>query len=464
MLSITSNDWATNCEGVRRREFLRIGALGLGGLTLPRMLALASGGLDVVHDKAVVILNLQGGPSQVETFDPKMSAPLEYRAMFGEVKTTLPGVTFGSQFPMLAKLAHKMAVVRSYRHGISSHGPAALHVAAGGNPTGACMASLYSRVAGITNPKTGIPNNTIVIPAAAGPAYKDLSAVPQRVTATGSLPPAYKAFDPSKGSTLLEDMKLNLPNGRFDDRRQLLKEFDKLRRRVDTQIENASAFEQQALNIVLRGISKAFDLSKEDPRTLARYDTGHIKPDAGTMKRNSYAKQFSPVALGKQMLMARRLVEAGCGFLTVTCTGWDMHGGGKEYTVTDGMPVQAPAVDRAASAFIEDIIQRGLYEKVLLVITGEFGRTPTINPKGGRDHWGNLCTLAFAGGGLKMGQVIGASNKTVSEPARDLVTSNMLLGTVMHTLMNTSTLRLRTDLPDDVRGVISNSRPIPQLV
>ena len=464
MLSITSNDWATNCEGVRRREFLRIGALGLGGLTLPRMLALASGGLDVVHDKAVVILNLQGGPTQVETFDPKMSAPLEYRAMFGEVKTTLPGVTFGSQFPMLAKLAHKMAVVRSYRHGISSHGPAALHVAAGGNPTGACMASLYSRVAGITNPKTGIPNNTIVIPAAAGPAYKDLSAVPQRVTATGSLPPAYKAFDPSKGSTLLEDMKLNLPNGRFDDRRQLLKEFDKLRRRVDTQIENASAFEQQALNIVLRGISKAFDLSKEDPRTLARYDTGHIKPDAGTMKRNSYAKQFSPVALGKQMLMARRLVEAGCGFLTVTCTGWDMHGGGKEYTVTDGMPVQAPAVDRAASAFIEDIIQRGLYEKVLLVITGEFGRTPKINPKGGRDHWGNLCTLAFAGGGLKMGQVIGASNKTVSEPARDLVTSNMLLGTVMHTLMNTSTLRLRTDLPDDVRGVISNSRPIPQLV
>ncbi len=464
MLSITSNDWATNCEGVRRREFLRIGALGLGGLTLPRMLALASGGLDVVHDKAVVILNLQGGPSQVETFDPKMSAPLEYRAMFGEVKTTLPGVTFGSQFPMLAKLAHKMAVVRSYRHGISSHGPAALHVAAGGNPTGACMASLYSRVAGITNPKTGIPNNTIVIPAAAGPAYKDLSAVPQRVTATGSLPPAYKAFDPSKGSTLLEDMKLNLPNGRFDDRRQLLKEFDKLRRRVDTQIENASAFEQQALNIVLRGISKAFDLSKEDPRTLARYDTGHIKPDAGTMKRNSYAKQFSPVALGKQMLMARRLVEAGCGFLTVTCTGWDMHGGGKEYTVTDGMPVQAPAVDRAASAFIEDIIQRGLYEKVLLVITGEFGRTPKINPKGGRDHWGNLCTLAFAGGGLKMGQVIGASNKTVSEPARDLVTSNMLLGTVMHTLMDTSTLRLRTNLPDDVRGVISNSRPIPQLV
>jgi len=464
MLRITSNQLVQNCEGGSRREFLRIGALGLGGLTLPRMLAVAGEDTSVVRDKAVVVLNLQGGPSQVETFDPKMTAPREYRAMFGEVKTSLPGITFGSQFPMLAKLANKMAVVRSYRHGIGSHGPAALHVAAGGNPTKACMASLYARVAGITNPRTGLPNNTIVIPAAIGPDYKNLSAVPQRVTDTGTLPPAYKAFDPSKGSTLLEDMKLNLPAGRFDDRKSLLHEFDQLRHRVDSQIENTSTFEQQAMNIVLRGMSSAFDLSKEAPHTLARYDTAAIKPDAGTMKRNSYAKQFSPVTLGKQMLMARRLVEAGCGFVTVTCTGWDMHGGGKEYTITDGMPVQAPAVDRAASAFIEDIIQRGLYEKVLLVITGEFGRTPKINNKGGRDHWGNLSTLAYAGGGLKMGQVVGASNKTVSEPARDLVSSNMLLGTIMHTLLDIPNLRLRTDLPDDVQRVISNSRPIPQLV
>jgi len=464
MIRITSNDLASTCEGVSRREFLRIGALGLGGLTLPRMLAVAGEATSVVRDKAVVVLNLQGGPSQVETFDPKMTAPREYRAMFGEVKTSLPGITFGAQFPMLAKLANKMAVVRSYRHGISSHGPAALHVAAGGNPTKACMASLYARVAGITNPRTGLPNNTIVIPAAISPDYKDLSAVPQRVTDTGTLPPAYKAFDPSKGSTLLEDMKLNLPAGRFDDRKSLLREFDQLRRRVDSQIENTSTFEQQAMNIVLRGMSAAFDLSKEDPRTLARYDTGDIKPDAGTMKRNSYAKQFSPVALGKQMLMARRLVEAGCGFVTVTCTGWDMHGGGKEYTITDGMPVQAPAVDRAASAFIEDIIQRGLYEKVLLVITGEFGRTPKINAKGGRDHWGNLCTLAFAGGGLKMGQIIGASNKTVSEPARDQVSSSQLLGTVMHTLLDIPNLRLRNNFPAEIQRVITNSQPIKQLI
>ena len=131
MIRITSNELTHNCEGSSRREFLRIGAIGLGGLTLPKMLVLAGENSNVVRDKAVVVLNLQGGPTQVETFDPKMTAPREYRAMFGEVKTSLPGITFGAQFPMLAKLANKMAVVRSYRHGIGSHGPAALHVAAG---------------------------------------------------------------------------------------------------------------------------------------------------------------------------------------------------------------------------------------------------------------------------------------------------------------------------------------------
>ena len=467
MLRVVSNSFAPDCEGMRRREFLRVGALGLGGLNLSQLLAgraLAGTGSGVFTGKSVVMLNLQGGPTQVETFDPKMTAPSEYRAMFGEVKTSLPGVTFGSQFPRLARLAHRMAIIRSYAHGIGSHGPAALHVAAGGNSTGACMGSLFACAAGTTNARTGLPNNTIIIPAAVGSDYKDLSAVPQRVTETGSLPPADKAFDPGNGGTLLEDMKLNVSADRFDDRKTLLGELDKLRRRADGKIESSSTFEQQALDIVLRGAGAAFDLTKESPRTIARYDTGHIKPGAGAQSRNSYAKMFSPVALGKQMLMARRLVEAGCGFVTVTCTGWDMHGGGKEYTVSDGMPVLAPAVDKAASAFIEDIIDRGLYDQVLLVVTGEFGRTPKINTKGGRDHWGNLCTLAFAGGGLNMGQVVGRSDRTASAPADNPVTSNMLLGTVMHTLLNVPNLRLRADLPNDVQRAIVNSRPIPQLV
>ena len=168
MLSVHGNETASTCEGSSRREFLRVGTLGLGGLCLTDLLALkARAGedkaYDFLRDKSVVMLNLQGGPTHVETFDPKMTAPSEYRAMFGEVKTSIPGVTFGSHFPMLGKLAHKMAVVRSFRHGNGSHGSAAALVAAGGNPTGACMGSLYSRVAGLTNAQTGLPNNCLVV-------------------------------------------------------------------------------------------------------------------------------------------------------------------------------------------------------------------------------------------------------------------------------------------------------------
>ena len=144
MIRITSNDSVHNCEGASRREFLRVGALGLGGLTLPQLLAtraMAGEGDNILTGKSVVMLNLQGGPPHIETFDPKMSAPNEYRAMFGETKTSLPGVTFGSHFPMLGKLAHKMAVVRSFAHGNGSHASAAALVAAGGNPTKACMGS-----------------------------------------------------------------------------------------------------------------------------------------------------------------------------------------------------------------------------------------------------------------------------------------------------------------------------------
>ena len=189
-----------------RRDFLKIGSLGLGGLTLADLIAgreatAASG--KAVRDKAVVFLFMHGGPSQVETFDPKMTAPSEYRAMFGEVKTSLPGVTFGSHFPMLGKLAHKMAVVRSFRHGNGSHGSASALVAAGGNSTGACMGSLYSRIAGLTNGETGLPNNCLVVPAAAGKPFEDLRAVPERVTSVGNLPKSFAPFDPSKGAGIL---------------------------------------------------------------------------------------------------------------------------------------------------------------------------------------------------------------------------------------------------------------------
>ena len=160
--------------------------------------------------------------------------------------------------------------------------------------------------------------------------------------------------------------------------------------------------------------------------------------------------------------MARRLIEADCRFVTVTNAGWDMHG--NAFGVDDGMPLLGGAVDRAASAFLEDLEERGLSEKVLFVITGEFGRTPRINKKGGRDHWGNLCTLAFAGGGLPMGQVIGRSNRTASVPAGDVVTSPNVLGTIMHTLLDEGKLRIAQGVPNDIVQAISQATPIPQLM
>ena len=450
-----------------RRELLQIGTATVGGLSLPGLLAAQGTSLGKsLRNRSVVVLNLQGGPTQFETFDPKPDAPPEIRSITGDIPTSLPGVAFGGTFPQLSKLASHVAVVRSYRHGISSHGPAAMHVMAGGNPTGAMMGALFARVAGLTNPVTGMPNNALVTAPGMGPKYKGLYVSVDRVSQTGTLASAYRPFDPSAGGEIIENMQLNVRGNRLDDRKSLLTNLDQLRRRLDDsgQIESAGRFQQQAFDVLGRGVADAFDLSKENPRLVERYDTGRFEPSATVQKRNSYAKQFSPVALGKQMLLARRLCEAGCGFVTVTCGGWDMHGGGKEFTMADGLASLTPAVDKAVSAFIEDVRERGLSKKILLVITGEFGRTPKINRNGGRDHWGNLCTLAFVGGGLKMGQVVGRSDRTASAPDSEPISSSNVLATIMHTLFDVPELRLQTGIPKDVERIITGNVPIRELV
>jgi uncharacterized protein (DUF1501 family) len=467
MLTLLTGGYSRDCEGHTRREFLRVGTLALGGLTLPSLLAAkaqAASGNGYVKDKAVVVLFLQGGPTHIETFDPKMTAPAEYRAMFGEIPTSLPGVTIGSHFPNLARLADKMAIVRSFQHGISSHAPASEFVISGGNPTKASMGSIYSRIAGTTNPVSGIPTNTVLTPPAAGEKYKGLGAQTDRVTSIGTLPAAYKAFDPSAGGQIIENMKLRLPMDRLDDRRNLLSQLDGIKREADAggALQGADKFQQQAFDVILGGVSEAFDLSKEDPKTVERYDTGRFEIPKNVLAKKTNVPGQSPIALGKQMLMARRLVEAGCGFVTVTSAGWDMHG--NAFGINDGMPILGPSVDRAAGAFIEDLHERGLSDKVLFIITGEFGRTPRINTKGGRDHWGNLCTLAMSGGGLRMGQVIGGSDRTASVPATDPVSAKDLLATVMHTLFDIGELRVTSGIPADIARLVTDGYPIPQLL
>lgn len=467
MLSIVDRRFQGNRFRGNRREILRIGATSIGGFSLWNLLAGKSQAAvrDVMHDRSIVVLNLQGGPTQFETFDPKMTAPREIRSITGELPTSIPGVTFGGGFPELAKRADRLAIIRSYRHGISSHGPAALHVMAGGNPTGAMMGSLFARCAGLTNEQTGMPQNALVTSHAISSDNKDLYTAVSRVSETGTLPASYRPFDPSAGGEIIDNMRLKLDGSRLGDRRQLLGQLDILKRRaeLDGSLQAADTFRQQAFDVLTRGVANAFDLSLESPETVERYDTSRFQPTESVKERNSYAAQFSPVALGKQMLLSRRLCEAGCGFVTVTCGGWDMHGGGKEFTMRDGLDSLSPAVDRAVSAFLDDLADRGLDEKILLVITGEFGRTPRINKNGGRDHWGNLCTLAFAGGGLNMGQVIGKSDKTGSSPASDPVSSQQLLATVMHALFDIGQLRLEPGISQDVERVVTAGQPIPGL-
>ena len=462
MLTIYSDGANRTCEGVSRRELLKIGTLGLGGFGLPDLLQ-AGTGASVDRGKAVVVLNLQGGPTHIETFDPKMSAPAEYRAMFGEVQTSLPGVTFGAHFEQLSAWADRMAVVRCFRHGISSHANAAAHVMAGGNPTGAQMGSLFARIAGTNSKQTGMPFNAVLTPPAVGDEYKGLGAQTSRVTGTGTLSSSLAPFDPSAGGEVVQNMRLTLQEHRLDDRRAMLTRLDSLRRRLDASdtLSGASEFQQQAFDVIVGGIDAAFDLSLESPDTLTRYDTGRFAIPLHLQKKKANVPGQSPIALGRQMLLARRLIEADCRFVTVTSAGWDMHG--NAFGINDGMPILGPAVDKAVSAFLEDLEERGMSEKVLLVITGEFGRTPRINKKGGRDHWGNLCTLAFAGGGLPMGQVIGQSDRRASVPSGQIVTSEHLLGTVMSTLLDLAEVRLLPNIPPDVARSLATVTPIPQL-
>lgn len=469
MLTVQTGGHHKTCEGRTRRELLQVGTLGLGGLTLSKLLAAgarAGSGGSLVRDKSVVVLNLQGGASHIETFDPKMTAPAEYRAMFGEVQTKLSGVTFGSHFPGLAAWADRMAIVRCFQHGISTHEKAALHVMAGGGPSNDNMASVFARIAGTNSPRTGIPNATIVRPPAVGKEYARLGRRFDRFAMhLGALPPAYAPFDPSAGSEVVQNMKLRVPERRLDERRTLLAELDSLKRRVDGTdlLRGADQFEQQAFDVLVGGLSDAFDLGREDPRLVARYDTGMFEIPEWIRKTKSSKESPSPIALGKQMLMARRLVEADCRFVTVTSAGWDMHSNRNTFSMNEGMPLLGPAVDKAVTAFLEDLQVRGLSEKVLLVITGEFGRTPRINERGGRDHWGDLCTLAFAGGGLPMGQVIGESDDRAAVPNGQVISSANVFATIMGILVDLAELRVTDGIPNEIARHLADSEPIPQL-
>jgi uncharacterized protein (DUF1501 family) len=454
MLRVTDTGHVSTCQGRSRREFLRIGSLALGGLALPHWLKASEAGRSLVKDKAVVLLFLQGGPSQIELFDPKMTAPAEIRSITGELQTTLPGVTFGGTFPKLAARAERLAIVRSFASGNADH-QNYMTVAGGDNPTKAPMGSLYARIAGPNAPRTGMPNNVIVPPEAVSPGLRlptnfETDSLRKLVASSQNLGANYAFFDPSGGGELRQNLELRISGDRLADRRSLLNQLDTFRREADRTgiFENAAAYDQQAYDLLLRGVSQAFDLSREDSRVVDRYDTSPIFNMTevnrwGDMRRSSNL-------LGKQMLLARRLVEHGCGFVTVMDAGWDMHSNNNSPRNLFGMHWLGNQVDHAVAMFLDDVEARGLSDKILLIVTGEMGRTPRIGNSGGRDHWANLTPLLIAGGGLRMGQVIGQSDRQAGNPATERYTPRHLLGTVMETMFNVGDVRLLPDLPRDV--------------
>jgi hypothetical protein len=469
VLSIFDPRPSRTCQGYSRRELLRIGGLGLlGGLSLPQLLrarAESDSSTAGVRDRSVVLLFLQGGPSHIEFFDPKMSAPEGVRSITGEVQTKLSGITFGGSFTKLAKMTDQIAVFRSYASMSGDH--SYLHVTGAGNPLKASMSAIYARVAGTTHPQTGMPKNVLVLPEAVQSGLKlqgnfETGALPT-LTAPGELGSSYGAFDPSGGSQLLKNLKLTVSADRLGDRKKLLSSFDNLRRDVDKTgaMEGSDRFQQQAFDVVTRGVAKAFDLTKEDRKTVEKYDTSKLFDMKDVTKW--YDMRRGSNLLGKQLLLARRLCEAGCGFVTVSDCGWDMHANGnspKKMTLLDPMARQ---VDHAVAAFIEDCKERGLSDKILLVVTGEFGRTPRLNKDGGRDHYGNLTSLLVSGGGLKMGQVIGQSDKTAANPVSKRYVPKDLMATVMHVLLDPGKVRLMQNL-GRVATVVSDGEPIPELV
>lgn len=450
-----------SCSGpMSRRAFVRAGALALGGLSLPGLLraradAAAEG--RTVKDTSVVLLFLTGGPSHIETFDPKMTAPVEYRSVTGEVATRLPGVTFGATFPRLARLADRMAVVRSFSHETSDHTRAVQQVMRGASSGEAGMGAVVARLRGVSHPVSGMPTHIYLNETEVDPQFDKERQRLHEAAGPGQLGGACGPFPLGFSSPVSRDLHLCVSRRCLEDRRALRASFDQVARAIDSEgtLDTMDRFERQAFEILVGRSRGAFDLSQEDPRVAGRYDTRGYQTGL---------KEYRPSSLGQQLLLARRLCEAGCGFVTIHNAGWDMHGGDTQLDIRRGMEELGRPVDHAVAAFLEDVEQRGLSEKILLVITGEFGRTPRVNANGGRDHWPLLSTLALAGGGLRMGQVIGESTARAEGPRTSPVTIANLLATVMHVLLDDDTRRRIAALPGAVSSALASARPIAQLI
>jgi hypothetical protein len=381
------------CDGINRRSFLKIGAFGTG-LTLAEMLRLRAlaGDKTSTPSKAAIMVYLPGGPSHMDMYDLKPDAPKEFRGEFNPIATNVAGIQICEHMPLQAKMFDKLAVIRSIVS-VDEHSDCLVMTGysenvnrTAGHP---CFGSVVSKLR--TAGQHGVPP------------FVSLRGM-SRGTEPGYLGIAHRPFT-SQGPGV-QDLKLSsgVDEQRFGQRKALLEGFDDVRRDIDASgtMSGLDAFTIRAFDMVLSGaVRKALDLSKEDAKVRERYKG---------------AEQF---------LTARRLIEAGVGCVTLAIGSWDTHG--QNFTT---LKRQLPQVDRGVANLIQDLHERGMHKEVVTVMWGEFGRTPKINNGAGRDHWSPAMSALVAGGGLKMGQAIGATTARGERPKDRPLTVPQVLSTL----------------------------------
>ena len=381
------------CDGIRRRDFLRIGAVGAFGFeaALPSILQqqqalaeeVASGS---AKDVSVIYLFLLGGLSTIDTFDMKPDAPANIRGEFDLIKTNVPGIEVCEHLPLCAQHADKFSLIRSFNHGNSGHGPADKFMLSGylqkPMPSfGSVVASEFGRGGGSVPPYVVLPK----MHDAAGPDFLGSRAAPFLIAA-----------DPSAPAFSVPDLvpPLDIDARRLTDRKGLLGDIDRFQRRVEQSSKAGTfgQFREKAFSMMTSTeAKKAFDIQAE-PEKLRR--------------------EYGIHTLGQSCLMARRMVQAGVRYVMINHNNWDTH----ENNFGDLKTQLLPQLDQGLSTLLRDLSERGMLERTLVVVSGEFGRTPKINGNAGRDHWGPVFTLTLAGGGIQGGRVVGTSDKWAEQP------------------------------------------------
>ncbi len=419
MLTIEGGRVAGGCDGIRRREFIRIGSLAMGGLASFSLADLfraeANAGTRSRH-KAVINIFLGGGPPHQDMWEIKTEAPSEIRGEFKPIATSVPGISICEVFPKLAGLMHRSAVIRSVVGAVDRHEsfqcftgwtPDSLR-SIGGRPS---IGAAISRLQGPVDPS---------VPAFVGLADRTQHAPWSDPGATGFLGPAHAPFKPD--GPALENMKPRISTDRLADRRKLLATFDGLKRKRDAGgvLAGADTATELAFDVLTSSrLVDALDLSKEDPRVRDRYGNGQ-----------PYKFQYDGApTVNEHLLIARRLVEAGARCVTLSYGRWDSHSDNFGLVRDHGAKL-----DQALSALIEDLSARSMLDDVTVIAWGEFGRTPRINPSAGRDHWAPVSCAFLAGGGMRLGQAIGSTNR-LGEHAKDRpVHVQEILATLYHNL------------------------------